>query len=309
MAASFPTTLKTFTTKTDGVDDVQAAHVNDLQDEVAAIEAALGIGFTTPYPCEGRLTLSTGVPVTTADVLAATTLYYTPYNGNRFASYVSGKWQLATFAELSLSLAGLAANTNYDVFVYLAAGVPTLITYSWTSSGAGTSTRNHPIVLQDGVWVRNAAAHLRYLGTIRITGTIGQCEDSVTKRFVWNTYNQTLSEFNKTITGGHTYETATWRSWNANDTARVEWVCGQIADLLAVVESTQRVQGSVSAMLDATNAGSFMGSVANENAAYVRASVMRRTLVAAGYHFLQAVESGATGAVPAIVTLRGGVLG
>jgi hypothetical protein len=309
MTSAFPSSIKAFTTKVDGVDDVQAAHVNDLQDEVAAIEAALGIGFTTPYPCEGRLTLTTGVPVTTSDVTAASTLYFTPYLGNRFASYISGKWQLTTFTELSLSLAGLAANTNFDVFVYNNAGVPTLITYAWTSSGAGTSVRNHPIILQDGVYVRNAAPHLRYVGTIRTTGTTGQCEDSVTKRFVWNAYNQALSEFNKTITGSHTYETATWRSWNADATARIEWVCGQVCELSMVVESTQKVQGTVSAMLDATNAGSWMGSVANENTAYVRASVSRRTLIAAGYHYLQAVEAGGTGAVQAIVTLRGGILG
>lgn len=42
MAASFPTTVKTFTAKTDGVDYPQAAHVNDLQDEVNAIETDIG---------------------------------------------------------------------------------------------------------------------------------------------------------------------------------------------------------------------------------------------------------------------------
>jgi hypothetical protein len=41
MAASFPTTVKSFTTKVDGVDDVQAAHINDLQDEVVAVETEL----------------------------------------------------------------------------------------------------------------------------------------------------------------------------------------------------------------------------------------------------------------------------
>jgi hypothetical protein len=41
MAASFPSSIKTFTTKTDSVDFVQAAHVNDLQNEVTAIETEL----------------------------------------------------------------------------------------------------------------------------------------------------------------------------------------------------------------------------------------------------------------------------
>lgn len=42
MPASYPGSVKSFTTKVDGVDDVQAAHVNDLQLEVNAIETELG---------------------------------------------------------------------------------------------------------------------------------------------------------------------------------------------------------------------------------------------------------------------------
>ena len=46
MAASYPTSIKSFSTKTDNVDDVLAAHVNDLQEEVVAIETVLGVGKT-----------------------------------------------------------------------------------------------------------------------------------------------------------------------------------------------------------------------------------------------------------------------
>jgi hypothetical protein len=38
MAASYPTSVKSFTTKADAVDLYQAAHINDIQDEVTAIE-------------------------------------------------------------------------------------------------------------------------------------------------------------------------------------------------------------------------------------------------------------------------------
>lgn len=41
MASSFPGAIDSFTTKVDGVDDVMAAHVNDLQDSVVAIETML----------------------------------------------------------------------------------------------------------------------------------------------------------------------------------------------------------------------------------------------------------------------------
>jgi len=42
MAADFPTTVKTFTSKTNNVDTIDASHVNDLQDEVNAVETLLG---------------------------------------------------------------------------------------------------------------------------------------------------------------------------------------------------------------------------------------------------------------------------
>ncbi|RMD64982.1 hypothetical protein D6833_03605 [Candidatus Parcubacteria bacterium] len=42
MATNYPAGLDSFTTKTDGVDEVVAADVNNLQDAVAAIEAELG---------------------------------------------------------------------------------------------------------------------------------------------------------------------------------------------------------------------------------------------------------------------------
>src|SRR3990167_6119341 len=39
--------------------------------------------------CDGRMTPQTGVPVIVSDVTAATSIYFTPYNGNRIALYTS----------------------------------------------------------------------------------------------------------------------------------------------------------------------------------------------------------------------------
>lgn len=43
MAASYPGAIKSFTTKTNNVDDVDAADMNAVQDEINAIETELGI--------------------------------------------------------------------------------------------------------------------------------------------------------------------------------------------------------------------------------------------------------------------------
>lgn len=45
MTASFPAALKTYTTKVDGVDYPTAAHVNSYQEEIVAIETALGVAM------------------------------------------------------------------------------------------------------------------------------------------------------------------------------------------------------------------------------------------------------------------------
>lgn len=59
--ANYPTEDPSFTTKTDGVDYPQAAHINDLQAEVTAIGAALRAGLAHALAISnGGLTVSTG---------------------------------------------------------------------------------------------------------------------------------------------------------------------------------------------------------------------------------------------------------
>lgn len=74
--ASYPTAIKSFTTKNTG-DIIQAAHVNDLQDEVNAIEAGLRNG-TAPLNAAGStvtsLTVTGGSTLATLSVSGASTL-------------------------------------------------------------------------------------------------------------------------------------------------------------------------------------------------------------------------------------------
>ena len=63
-----------------------------------------GFQEINPMVAEGRLTLTSGTPVTTADVTGAGTIYFSPYNGSRVAIYDGSKWYMRKFSELSLSL-------------------------------------------------------------------------------------------------------------------------------------------------------------------------------------------------------------
>ncbi len=186
--------------------------------------------------CQGRLTLESGVPVSTTDQTAKTTLYFTPNVtgencGNKITVYDGTKWVLYSFSELSLSISSLTASTNYDIFVYDNAGTLTLSATAWTDA----ATRATALYNQDGVYVKTGATNYRYLGTIRITGTTGQCEDSVSKRFVWNMYNRTERRLKRFETSASwPYSTDAWQQANASALNQVECVCGVAIDQLCL---------------------------------------------------------------------------
>ena len=114
--------------------------------------------------CGGRLTLTSGTPVTTADVTGAGTLYYTPYVNGQIALYDgSSTWTVYTFTERSLALT-VTSGKNYDVFAYNNSGTVTLeLSAAWTND----TTRADALTTQNGVTVKSGATTRRWLGTIR----------------------------------------------------------------------------------------------------------------------------------------------
>jgi len=59
VTASYPTTVKSFTTKVDFTDTVLAAHVNSLQEEVVALQTELGTDITVGSGWVGVVDFST----------------------------------------------------------------------------------------------------------------------------------------------------------------------------------------------------------------------------------------------------------
>jgi hypothetical protein len=180
--------------------------------------------------CDGRLTLTTAVPVTTADVTAATTVYYTPYVGNRIALFDGvSEWSNLSFTQLSIALGTDAINLPYDVFAYNNAGVVAIERLAWSSLTARATT----LVTQDGVLVKSGQTTRRYLGTYRTTGTVGQTEDSAAKRYVWNYYHRSRKPLTKVdATATWNYTTATYQQANASTANQVELVCGWAESML-----------------------------------------------------------------------------
>ena len=181
--------------------------------------------------CEGRLTLTTGTPVTTGDVTSATTVYFAPFKGNRVAVYDGTNWQLRTFTELSVAVPATTA-TPFDVFVYDDSGTLTLETANWTNA----STRATALTTQNGVYVKTGATTRRYLGTCCTTSVSGRCEDSYANRLVWN-YMHRVRRPQKVVesTNSWTYTISTWRQANGSS-------ANQFSNVVGVAEDTQTVE-------------------------------------------------------------------
>jgi hypothetical protein len=172
--------------------------------------------------CDGRLTLTSGTAVTTSDVTAAATVYFTPYKGSQIALYDgAATWALFAFTEVSVAVPSNTV-TPFDIFAYDSSGL-TLEAVAWTND----TTRATAITLQNGVYVKSGTTTRRYLGTGRTTSVSGQTESSESKRFLWNYYNRVPRELRVTeSTNSWTYNSATVRPLNNSTANRVELVIG-----------------------------------------------------------------------------------
>lgn len=247
---------------------------------------------------EFRLTLTTATPVTTSDVTGATTIYCTPYKGNRIALYDGTNWNIRTSAEVSLALGTLTSGIPYDVFCYDNAGTPTLEFLAWTN----TTTRATGLTYQDGVLVKSGTATRRYLGTFMTTSTT-QTEDSLAKRFLWNYYNRCSRPMRRyESTASWTYTTATWRQANNSAANQLAFVVGVAEDEVRIdvdvsANNTSSCQANVAIGINVTNSPTSRSSLANIPAAgWMNYSVNYTYIPSAGYSYAAWLEySQATG--------------
>lgn len=247
--------------------------------------------------CNGRLTLTTALPVTTADVTAATTVYWALYQGNQIGLYNGTRWQQFTVAQLSIAVPATTV-TMYDVFVDYNSGTPALAVTAWTND----TTRATALTTQDGVLVLTGTLGRRYVGSFRTTGVSGQTEDSASKRFVWNYYNRVPRPLLKVeATATWTYSTATMRQANGAATNQVEIVNGFAEE--AVQLSLQALAGNATANVnlgvtigeDSTSAGSASATGGQTVITSGEFGAMSATLCkqpAVGYHYYAWLESG-----------------
>lgn len=195
----------------------------------------------------GRLSVSSGTPVTTSDVLEAATVFYVPYKNNKVPLYDGSEWALHAIAtELSQSCsdntkspAAAATGQVYDMFVWNDAGTLRLSRGPlWSSPGSarGTGAGTTELERLNGRYVNKqsisngpAAQRGLYVGTIRIS--VSGVDDSIAGRHCWNAYNRVRRAMRRgEATSSWTYSTTTWRAANNDPGNQLAFVIGLSED-------------------------------------------------------------------------------
>lgn len=262
------------------------------------IQRVLGLCAATPG---GRITDSSSDPWFSGS--GGSTIYYLPVYHGRLPLWDGTRWLNVSYSDsgISLALSGLTASRPYDVFVYSSSGTATLEILAWTSDTA----RATGISIQDGRFCKTGDKTRLYLGTIYTSAT-NAITRSITQEPVWNMYHRGRREMWAYKTSGtHTYATDTWRSLNADNAYRCQFVRGLSAEAVSADArfntTGSSAAGLVGVGLDRTNGndaqtlvevshGSDLQVVGNTHARYVGRPAI-------GYHYLQLVEKVRAGTI------------
>ena len=262
----------------------------------------------------GRLTLESGVPVSTTDQTAKTTIYYTPFVHNTILLWDGADWVPTTFTETSLALGTLTSALPYDVFGYLSSGALVLESLAWTNG----TTRATAVTLQDGRYCKSGDKTRLLLGTFYTTSTTATADSELT-RYVGNVYNRVSKRLISSITStySHTYTTATWREWNAGTgVTRPQWVSAVAADISTfgfvanMSAAAAQINGYLNVQVDGTDGTARLSATnfLDYGQNVVVTANMPSTQIAAGKHYAALIEYGNSGTTYYSADILGAVL-
>lgn len=200
----------------------------------------------------GRLTPTSGQPQANTSVSGATSIYFSPWNGNEVPLWDGAEMRVTQFAELTLTLnnPNHAANSLYPVFYFNNGTTRTIGTGpAWsTATARGTGAGTGELEVVSGVkvnrytmTVRNGAStysvparYATHIGDILISTTVGQVNWTVTERGIWNRFNPipfglyTCPGYNdNSANTSYVISATTWTEANGGTGSRVKFILGE----------------------------------------------------------------------------------
>lgn len=223
----------------------------DLASDISALSSSVQNIVSSP---QGRLTLTTGVPVMSSGVSAATAIYYTAAIGNIVPVYDGTQFVSRTFSsDLTLTLnANHTAGSIYDIFDFWDGSALQIATgVGWNTVTAGSGARgtgagtteltrvNGILVNKYDIAYRNGATtgtilanQGTYVGSVYMDGTNGQvsCHTAYgqsRKWGLWNAYNRKRIVLKAgDATASWAYSNAAFRAANNSSANSLTVFCG-----------------------------------------------------------------------------------
>jgi len=244
----------------------------------------------------GRLTLTSGTPVTTSDVGSVTDVYYTPYLNDEITLWDGAYWHRVTFTEQTLALGTVTSGRPYDVFGYLSSGALALEKLAWTS----TSARATGISIQGRGYCKTGDKTRLYLGTIMPDSTT-TVKDGLLYRGVYNMYNRVKRVVGITDVTSHTNTNTAVAYWNSSSANKVEFILGLLEEdviynylvQMTCAATSSASQGCVGVGVNSTS--TLTSAIYWASAFNARGFGTRAIYTTLGYNYLACLERGLTG--------------
>jgi hypothetical protein len=262
---------------------------NGIDGEDGAAGATGATGPVNFLPPGGRLTLTSGTPVTggVTGGVSGQTIYYTPYLSPHISLWDGSTWVPVVFTETSISASGWSNDQTRDIFGYLSSGVLALESVAWTND----TTRATALAYIDGVLCKSGDKTRLYLGTAR-RGTTN-VHDTLDSRFLFNMYNRAdrLCAVDAT---GTTYNSATIREHNgASHRFRIIVPIEDFNLDIKIIATASSASGTGTVGIGKDSTTTFSGIQAKfSQTAATQATASRFDNPSTGLHFYAILEQG-----------------
>lgn len=259
-----------------------------------------GLGSRDPSHVGLRLSLSSTLSVPTADIVGTSTLYLRAHEDETLWLWDSTNgWMLRNGGAASLALTGMVTNAIYDVFAYWDG---TAVQLELGTAWAGDTTPPTLTSFSPGIRVKAGGAAgqaRRFIGSIRATGTT-LVEDSASKRFIYNEYNQVDRHLLVSDANSWTYGSGTVRVLRGQTTNTVAAIVRRPTPFsaTAIAQATPPSASSsynLAIGLDSVTAAATLNKSTTHTIATSQGSTLSHAILedvlTPGYHFLAGLEN------------------